>query len=66
MSKEVVVDNLEYKLAWEKLKETIDKKLAEARREDEIEAYNGGFGGNAMRYEDFKKMMGDAWKGRQE
>ncbi len=60
------MDNLEYRLAWEKLKETIDKELVEARRKDEIEAYNGGFGGNAMRYEDFKKMMNDAWKGRRE
>lgn len=52
----------DYKTAWENLSKQINEKLAEARRLDEIDAYNGKPGSRASQYETFQNMMNDCGK----
>ena len=56
------MQNVDYKQRWEKLEQLVDEKLSAAMRKDEAEAYNGGFAGNSLRYEEFKRMMDECTK----
>ena len=52
----------DYKALWEQLSQRVDAELSDARRKDEIDAYNGLGGGRARNYEMFKTMMTDCVK----
>lgn len=53
---------LDYKAVWEQLSQRVDAELLEAKDKDEEDAYNGSYGGRALKWEMFEKMMRECVK----
>ena len=53
---------IDYERAWKILEGLVAEKISIAEKEDDIETSNGGFGGTALRYKEFKEMMDRAKK----